>query len=371
MTHKYFLDMSKSERAVWISGYQRFLYMDLPVLRSEKDAGQKFREAFMYGLTLLEAFSYCCPFIQESRKFGNFNARVRVLLKYIERVTSDVERITGEKVDLSDPAMLKPHVGRPTKQEVAARAFAEEKKRSENDLKEPSVFNDSLKDDEDSEPASTTLSGSSSVGSLLHLDQLKWLLPPDLQEKVSSVRELRAKAAENATIAKEMALRGESPSKVEPYAMEAANLTERYELVYQAVDEELARVYVRLREDRSFISEMELRKVIPTELRSVLRPYWDKVADKKTFKEKVIQSILDNDPAQAVLREADEERKKRISLLTRYLERKDKPNTKKRVDTMMQRFEELKSLIGEDAASPFLILVQKAMLDYEEHHKDH
>ena len=209
------------------------------------------------------------------------------------------------------------------------------------------------------------MSGSLNGGTLLHLDQLKWLFSPELQEAVETVRDLRSRAEEAATTAKVLAEAGKPESEVEPYSQEAIKCTEAYEAIYVRVDNELAVVYVRLKEDTAFRASIEAQKVDPQQLRTTLRPYWDKVEDKDAFKAKVIEDIKANDPEQKALREAEEKKKEQVDAIVKYLMRKDKPNTSKRIETMTQRYQALVELIGEEEAKPYLAVLNAAKEDCE------
>ena len=131
------------------------------------------------------------------------------------------------------------------------------------------------------------------------------------------------------------------------------------------VDNELAVVYVRLKEDTAFRASIEAQKVDPQQLRTTLRPYWDKVEDKDAFKAKVIEDIKANDPEQKALREAEEKKKEQVDAIVKYLMRKDKPNTPKRIETMTQRYQALVELIGEEEAKPYLAVLNAAKEDCE------
>ena len=87
------------------------------------------------------------------------------------------------------------------------------------------------------------------------------------------------------------------------------------------------------------------------------------MVDKEVFKAKVIETIKANDPEQRAIREAEEERKKKVDALIKYLMRKDKPNTEKRIETMTVRYQELVSLIGEEDAKPYLLVLNAAKED--------
>lgn len=362
MANKLFSQMSEEERQSWTKDYRNWLSRVLPELMKARTMTTSFRNDFELGLSLLSAFPYCRSFVAESLRFKNYISRIKPLARYADKVTADAEKMLNTKVDLSDPVLLVRHVGRPTKQEAAARALKEEQERKAEEDKE-TLFGKKADIPIETPPAPSTVSGSLTGGALLHLDQLKWLLPLKLQEAVDAVRDLRNRASEEATIAKQMALDGKRPEDIEPHAQAAAKLVEEYEGIYERVDDELAAVYVRLKEDTTFIKKMEEKQVNPSELRTMLRPYWDKIEDKEAFKAAVIDFIKANDPAQAAVREQEEIKKKQVADIVKYLTRKDKPNTPKRISTMKARYEELKSLMGEQEAAVYQPVLQAAIDD--------
>jgi len=237
----------------------------------------------------------------------------------------------------------------------------------EQEAKEETLFGTKANIPTEEPPAPATVSGSLIGDAKLHLDQLKWLLSPTLQEAVDSVHELRTKAAEAATIAKQMALDGKPEEDIKPFSEDAAKYTEAYEDIYARVDDELARVYARLKEDTTFIASIKAKNIDPAELRTTLRPYWDKLDDagKEKVKNEVVDFIKANDPAQAAIREAEEKKRKAAADIIKYLQRKDKPNTPKRIEGMKAKFAELKELIGEEEANTYLPVLNAAIEDCE------
>lgn len=364
---KQFSQMSLQERKAWLTEYQPWYAEELPQIEK---AGPVNVAAFEKGLLLISVFPYSRSFVQESLRFKDYASRRKLLRRYADKVTAEAQTLmVGSAVDLTDPALLVPHVGRPTADEAAARALQAEKERQEQEAAEKTLFGPKIDIPTIDAAAPTTVSGSQNGGALLHLDQLKFLLSPTLAEAVETIRELRQRASEAATTAKVLAEQGKPEEEVEPYSKEAINCTEQYESIYERVDEELAIVYVRLKEDTAFRSDFEKQKLDPQEWRSTLRPYWDKVVDKEVFKAKVIETIKANDPEQRAIREAEEERKKKVDALIKYLMRKDKPNTEKRIETMTARYQELVSLIGEEDAKPYLLVLNAAKEDCEKNVK--
>ena len=357
MTVQNFSAMPSEARKAWLADYQQWVSVQLPTIVTVGDSEQV--KAFERGLDLISAFSFCRSFVREVRSFHEYRGHVKHLRRLVDKVNAEVRQSASVAVDLNDPALLRPHVGRPTKEEQAARALAAERERKERE-NEPSLFGTVASVPSVTPAAPNTVSGSVVGGSMLHMDQLRWLLSDSLRDAVDSIRDLRAKAAEAATRAKQMAEDGKPEEDVSIFALQAAALTEQYENIYVDVDNEMARVYVRLKEDAAFIDGMQKQNVDIQSLRTQLRPYWDKVEDKDAFKASVIAFIIENDPVQAENRKAEEERQEKIRAAIKYITRKDKENTPKRIEGMDARLKELISLVGEEEAAPYYAILESA-----------
>ena len=352
--------MTAVQRAAWTQAYREFVSAQLPTIRNAKQSSKELVEMMNKGLDLLTAFPFTRSFVSETRSF-NSHFRVRTtFIRYCDKVTKEVQGTFGETVDLTDNLLLTPHVGRPTKDEAQARALAAERARQEREKNENTLFGKMGDIPDDNTIVEGTVSGNMTGGVGFHLDQLKWLMSDNLKEAVDTIRELRNAAAEAATTAKTLAMEKASEDRIAVYAKEAAEKTEAYERIYEQVDNEMAMVYVRLKEDSTYIEEMKNKGTDPDALRTALRPYWDKVENKGVFKHQVIEDIKANDPEQAKKREAEEKKTKRKNEIIKYLTRKDKANTAKRAKGMRERYTELIALIGEEEAKPYLPLVEKA-----------
>ena len=355
--------MTAAQRAAWTQAYREFVSAQLPTIRNAKQSSKELVEMMNKGLDLLTAFPFTRSFVSETRSF-NSHFRVRTtFIRYCDKVTKEVQGTFGETVDLTDKSLLTPHVGRPTKDEAQARALAAERARQDREKNENTLFGKMGDIPDDNTIVEGTVSGNMTGGVGFHLDQLKWLMSDNLKEAVDTIRELRNAAAEAATTAKTLAMEKASEDRIAVYAKEAAEKTEAYERIYEQVDNEMARVYVRLKEDTTYIEEMKNKGTDPDALRTALRPYWDKVENKEVFKQQVIEDIKANDPEQAKKREAEEKKTKRKNEIIKYLTRKDKANTAKRAKGMRERYTELIALIGEEEAKPYLPLVEKAEED--------
>ena len=368
MEQKLFNQMSQQERTSWLSDFQQWYAAILPQIEQKGVTGELFAE-FECGLHMMEPFAYCRAFVQESLRFKDYGARRKLLRRYADKVATEVQGMIGmmKTVDLNDPNLLTPHVGRPTKDEQAARQLQAEKERQEQEEKEQTLFGKKSDIPVVETPDTESVSGSMGGGTLLRLDEIKWLLSPALQEAVETVRDLRNQESVNATSAKLLAEQGKPESEVAFFAEQAIECKKQYENIYEHVDSELAHVYVRLKEDTTYIAKIQAAKADPQEWRTKLRVYWDKFDDqqKATIKQQVIDDIKRNDPEQAKIREAEEKKKKEIADLIKYLTRKDKLNTPRRVKTMEERYQQLVELAGEEEAKHYYPVLEAARKDAE------
>lgn len=359
--------MTAEERQAWLADYQTFL-VDFPKVENLKTLTASLRETVEQGLTLLDAFVYCHSFVAESRRVKDYHRRLKTLRRFIDRVTADIQKELKQTIDLTDPALLVPHVGRPTKEEAAARTIAKQKE-IEEQQNAPNLFNQA--DNADDAP-----SDGSAVGLMAaypaptkyqSVAEIKWLLSPALQEKADTIRDLRASFEDNSTRAKQMAEDGRDADDIAPIAQQAAKDLEAFEKIYADIDAELQTVYVWLNEDTAYIEEIaKISRLDNKELRTVLRPYWDKLSpeDKELFKARVIEQIKANDPEQAAIREEIEAKKKAVNDIRKYLQRTDKPNTLVRLKGMEEKLADLRNLIG-DEADKYMPLLEAAKVDYE------
>ena len=361
--------MSAEERKAWLADYQNWYAEDLPAIEKAGVITSGIREKIEKGLNLIAAFPLFRSFVNEALRFKDYAGRRKLIRRYADKITADL-KTSVPAVDLTDPALLVPHVGRPTKEEAAARAVAAEKERQEKEAAEETLFGKKADIPTIIDAAAPeTVAGSMGGGTMLHLDQLKWLMSPDLAQAIETIRDLRTRQENADATAKALAVAGKPEQEVAPYSEEAIRLTKQVEGIYERVDDEMATVYVRLKEDTAFRASIEAQKVDPKALRTTLRPYWDKVENQEEYKAKVIEMIKESDPVQKEAREKAEAKKKAVDDIVKYLQRKDKDNTPKRIETMTARYNELVELIGEEEAKAYLPVLEAAKEDCEKNIK--
>jgi predicted DNA-binding protein len=204
----------------------------------------------------------------------------------------------------------------------------------------------------------------------LHLNQLAWLLSPELAKRTETVQSLRVTSESASERAKTMADMGAKPEDTEPYSKQAKEATEAYLAIYQAVDEELAILHKRLYLDLPYVEKFKARfKGVDIEkVQYITRPYYEKV--KSPELDLRIRTIIEQEnPEYAAKMKAEEEKKKEVAELLRYLKRKDKPNVAQRINTMEKRYARLVELLGEEEAKVYRPIVDAAIEDYEAHFK--
>jgi len=204
----------------------------------------------------------------------------------------------------------------------------------------------------------------------LHLDQLAWMCSKPLQERIKLVQSQRTAAESASERAKTMADLGQPAEAIAEYAEQAKVATEAYLQTYAAIDDELAILHKRLYLDLPFVEQFKQRfKGVDIEkIQYITRPYYEKV--KSPELDLRIKTIIEQEnPEYAAQMKAEEEKKKEVSELLRYLKRKDKPNVKQRIETMEKRYARLIELLGEKEAKVYRPIVDAAIEDYEANHK--
>ncbi len=355
-----FSAMTSEQREAWLTEYSQWLSVDYPKVEDAKSLTSLVRTTAEKGLRLLAAFPYCRSFVRESLAVKDYHRRMKVMRRYVDKVTAEIQKDQMAVVDLTNPELLKPHVGRPTREEKAAKQLQQQKQREQEDKN--SLFNQQTDGTDGMVQSFGPIAPSAKLPTLA---ELRWLMSPALQAKADTVRDLRSRAEEASTRAKQMAEDGRPAEDIEPYAQEAAQCFDKVTEIYKQVDLEMAVAYVRLKEDTAYIAEVaKVSKLDNNELRTWLRPYWDKVENKEAFKQQVIDTIKANDPAQKAAREQQEAIDNERKEIIKYLQRKDKPNSLKRIATMEIRLARLHELMG-DEANVYDALLVAAKDDYQ------
>jgi len=406
--------LAKDSRAIWTQEDQRMMQR-------------------MFAL--MGAWPFAQDFSEKAQRYGDYDRRAYRLPLYINKMNealADGLTMTddrGNAVAVVLPGMPMRRRGRPTNEEIAARMRGEivmptddspetrkrrliakmlglevvngEGKREKNNAElkaereareaerakmNPSLFGaaDNHRDNEITasrnndggmSPCAQIMSDAYELRMAqdkLHLNQLAWLLSPELAKRTETVQSLRVTAETSSERAKTMADMGAKPEEVEPYSQQAKEATEAYTAIYAAVDEELAILHKRLYLDLPFVEKFKQRfKGVDIEkVQYITRPYYEKVRKADEGIDLRIKTIIEQEnPEYAAKMKAEEEKKQEVSELLRYLKRKDKPNVKQRIETMEKRYARLVELLGEEEAKVYRPIVDAAIEDYEAHHK--
>lgn len=413
MKQKPYSQLTPEEQLEYIQRLSKFETLSLPALEPYAKGGTmtaEHKRMAEEGMKLLAAFPVSRDFAEKGLYFRDYERRVYRLRHYVNKIKDEIAKEVVVQTHDGATFAYVPKMqqqfrrrGRPTREEAAAMAnapatdaqtkkqqaiaqmmgveivtnqvireknneeLAQERKAKEDAQAKmnPSLF--------DNQP--TANSGQQVLAALppaayerATLSQLSFLLSPELAEIVATVRDLRNQASAAAETAKAMAQAGKSPDEVKPYAEEAAEATEGYERIYDAVDRELATVYLRLKEDQTYRADFTAKhyqNVPPAAmaqqlaaLEKLLKPYFMK--QDKAFTAKVRKMIADNNPEVVAAKEKEAEKKKAAEKLIKYLRRQDKENTPRRIEGMEKKFAELEALIGKKEAKPYYIFVEKA-----------
>lgn len=411
---KLYQKMTTKEQLEYITNLSDFVKDKFPRLEQLGDAWeQSDRKDFETGLRLLSAFGFARDYCHQSLFYGDYNRRVSRINYYLERIKKEIAKgntlkgADGETLAFVPALKQNRRRGRPTKEEKA-QMEAEKANEGEMSLQNQRAYaianllglNDNIatevvqREKTDAEkvaeikakgvngassvsPPFSQLDMFSQIGNAveeensvsiesekeikyrLPLQQIKCYLSPSLSAKVDNVREMRATFAVKAERAKILAEQGAKPEDVAPYAQEAHDLNDQIENIYAAVDKELAMVYGRLRDDSIFVADFKKKYQVSDiePIKKSLKVYYDKMPE--TFASEVENVIRENNPEVIAEKEKVAVTKAAADKIIKYLTRKDKPSTAKRLETMTKRMEELKTLIGADAASVYQPYVDK------------
>ena len=330
------------------------------------------REAFDHGLSLLEQSACATSFVRDSRRFRDYHRRVRQLLTCLQTMQTTA----------AVPA--KRHVGRPTKEEQAA--YADQQRQKALEEAKESLFPD-VKPDITVQPLTyggivANPNGETIASTMPNLMQLRPFLSKRLQDRVNTVRDLRNEMASMAEQAKTMAEANEKASEKGQSALyteeEVAALAARaveieshlLPAIYQAVDEEMGEVYLRLSQrtgDPEYIAYVEKTfNIAPQDLRTQFKPFYEKAqARNQLFADTVARKIANDRPEVKAARDAAAKHKAEAYALIKYIIRKDKPATRKRVEGMTERIQRLRQeysdIVSEEEVMGYELLLRKTI----------
>lgn len=421
MDIKNYKDLSAEEQFQFVTALTEFANATLPRLEASKGSlTPDDRKAMGEGLKLIGAFPIYRDFAEQAFRYNDFEGRIYRLRHCIERIKKEIGKdVVAQTADGQTVAYIPAlqqqfrRRGRPTREEAYAKSVAatiddaeskrqqaiarllgieivtnqtlreknnaelaaeREQKKQEEAKVNPSLFSPTPgpspkeRGDEGATVAATDATDTvattiaPTIESLsearLHLDQVRFLLSPELQQRVDTVRELRNRASVAAETAKTMALNGEKPEDIEVYTKQAAEATEQYEQIYDAVDNELSTVYYRLLNDGDYKEKFAQRFRVKdfTAILKQLKPYYEKVKSPE-FEVRIKALIEQESPEYVARMKAEKEKKEEVEGILRYLRRKDKDATDTRVQGAEKKYKRLVELLGKDMAKDYRPLV--------------
>ncbi len=335
------------------------------------------RKAFEQGLELLQSVGKAQGFIRDSRRFKDYNRRVRQLLTFLQ--TTDTTATQTASLDGS-----KRHVGRPTKAEQAE--YEQLKKEKALAEAQQSLFPE-VKPDLSVKPLTyngivANPDGESIAATMPNLMQIRPFLSASLQEQVNTVRDLRNEMASKAEQAKTMAeaneksiANGKSSLYTEEEMAELATRATEIEsdilpAIYTAVDREMGECYLRLSEktgDPEYINYVKKTFTIdPQDLRTQFKPFYEKaLARDPRFAETVAEKIASDRPEVKAARDAAAKHKAEADALIKYICRKDKQPSKARVTGIKERIDKLRQdysdIVGEEELAGYEAILTKTI----------
>ena len=336
------------------------------------------RKAFEEGLSILESVPQAQTFVRDSRRFKDYHRRVRHLLTYLQTTATSAPSL----------AQTKRRVGRPTKAEQAAYTAAQKQKALEE--AKSSLFPE-VKPDLSVQPLTyngivANPNGESIAATMPHLMQLRPFLSEDLQQRINTVRDLRNEMASKAEQAKTMTEANErsvqsgsaalySESEIAALATRAVEIeSDILPAIYNAVDREMGEVYLRLSQktgDPEYIKLIEKTCNIPTQdLRTQFKPFYEKAQERDPrFSAMVAEKIANDRPEVKAQREAAAKHKAEADALIKYIIRKDKPATAKRIKGLQSRIatlrEKYSDIVTEEELTGYQAILVKTIEDCE------
>ncbi len=342
------------------------------------------KEAFEQGLEILANTPNAQTFIRDSRRFHDYNRRVRPMLTYLQ--TFDTTGIVSQTI-------AKRHVGRPTKQEQAE--YAEQQKKKIVEETKQSLFPE-VQPDLSVKPLTyngivANPDGESIAATMPNLMQLRLFLSPTLQERINTVRSLRTEMASKAEQAKTMAeaneksiAQGNGTLYIEDEISELATRATEIEsdilpAIYIAVDREIGECYLRLSErtgDPEYIEYIRKTFTInPQDLRTQFKPFYEKAqARDEHFAQVVAEKIANDRPEVKAARDAAAKHKAEADAIIKYITRKDKSSTKARVKGLKERIERLRNefsdIVSEEEIKGYEAILTKAIEEVDRKNKE-
>lgn len=200
------------------------------------------------------------------------------------------------------------------------------------------------------------------------LQDIKWLLTPDLAQDVDKVADLRNIRAAESERAKTMTEMGASDEKVEPHTEAASEANDKLMMIFGAIDRQLAEVNYRLKFDKKYPVKLQERfknvKIDFDVLIKTTNPYLRKMEEMDpTFLQAMQTKVDEEQPERVAERERSEADKKEYQELMKYIKRNDKPASDERVKGLEKRIARIREMRGDELADALMPILEKAKRD--------
>lgn len=363
---KNYKTMQETERTEWLSQFGIFLDNDYSLIKAKNEG---WKEAFRRGLSLLEKFTISERFVRESLTYMDFDRRVKRLCYFIEEIRKQVVQAEGDVLARAAGPKYKRRAGRPTAESRAEERRAMEQQEADarklealsvvsgtpittpkNNASKPPVTKPQTENIPDlfNQHSEEIINPRSSTAPTYHFQDLKHLLPHELQEQVESVAMLRGRAANESELAKMLAQKGAPTEEIASHTRAAADCTDTYMSIYEKVDRALATLYIATRANMSAVIAGETHD---SQLAKT-KPYYERVKDEDpTFEGKTLLELQKKAEENMTLSPEGKPMSKadKAALLHKYrtfFMRKDTRHTQRRLEKMQEIISYLQS-IGE------------------------
>ena len=420
MTKKFF-ELTTEEQTRWVNEFAEWKSEGYRLAAIKKGWTRDDTLSMEKGLRLLEVWPYCAEICEKARKYGDYASRAYRLPAYIGRIQADLAAgLTITDADGKTLVQVQPSTplrrrGRPSREEAYAklhgkpmivqgednaearrrkaiakalgmevivageppreknndelRAERKERERKEREMNPP-LFEERP---EDIAAAMESMKIGSVSESLPSLQQLKWLMSPEVAQMVDRVAELRNLRAAESERAKTMSDMGAKEKDIEPHTKATSEADEQLADIFDAIDRDLAEVNYRLKLDETYPDKLRAKYKdvdIPLLIKTTNRYLAKMCEEQPTFMQAMQDKVDAERPERVAEREKAEAEKKEVSELCRYIKRTDKGPSDERVATMTKRIERLRELRGDEFADAFLPILEKTKRDNKAMHEE-
>lgn len=348
---KPFAQMNAEERLSYINEFTNYRLQELPIVTEAKRTGQSFigevLEAFNHGFSLCSAFPLCINTVNEVKRMRRPDRCVNLLATSLTIAEREVAKFATSATEAAAQGKS------PRKSPTDKKAVTPQSPQNHPSVTPQSPHNHPT--DGDRSPAAAPIIPQ---GTRLHLDQVSFLLTPELAQRVTTLHDILNERDANANFAKQLAAEGKDEKAIAPYSQAACDAENKANAIYAAVDEELAMIvgvelYMRthaaagekeinaFEQTQKSLEESATRFGSLSNMFAALSPYYEKCnhdghidrAAEQFFAEYAEPNTGEGDrsPSESEQPEYDKAEYKRIWT---YVSRQDVAHTQKRLEKM-------------------------------------